>query len=466
MASAQTDGEAPDAPVAGEPEVPPEVGTDPVLPTDPEERGFEEEDEDEVAEPEPEVSEPEPEVSEPASELGRPDAEPAIEEDLAEANREVAPESRREGETVEEIVEEEEVSTADRLASVAGGVGLPWTAPLTWTHNLSARTLAPNGQLTYDPFYSWSFSLRPRWIFDHGTSVGARQNLDVELTEANGTVHDRQLIWSDTQVDATFTLPWKPLDFIISPALTMTLPVSLASRGASRVLGPGIRLLSFRAFSVGQGLILGFQGSYTGWIRHGERQSMDGPGAPPPGDRGANSNCTPTYGPGQSGAGVDLSGLDCNVGGPGANDHTVSAALFGTFIPIDRLAINLSVAYIWAFDRDLGTDCVDTLSGPVCRGDGSATKQNTLLSFSMSVGYDFTPYFTGTIGYGTFTSAVDSDGGREQLFFNENSQLFLSLQFRPAALIAHRRAKAEAEAELSEEEQARNVYQAFSNSRL
>ncbi len=82
----------------------------------------------------------------------------------------------------------------------------------------------------------------------------------------------------------------------------------------------------------------------------------------------------------------------------------------------------------------------------------------------MSVGYDITPYFTASIGYSTLAFYPDSDGTPEHLFYNENSQFSLSFQFRPAALIAQRRA-AQAE-EDADAEQVANAVSNFDAARL
>jgi hypothetical protein len=57
------------------------------------------------------------------------------------------------------------------------------------------------------------------------------------------------------------------------------------------------------------------------------------------------------------------------------------------------------------------------------------------------VGYDFTPYFSGGLSYDTWAAHPDSDGGRENPIYNENTRLIFTLTLRVDGMYASVRDK-------------------------
>lgn len=349
--------------------------------------------------------------------------------------------------------EGETLSAAERAASVTGGQGLPWVFPISWTHNLSVRTLAPNSQLTYNPFYSWSFAASPRWIFSPVFSIGARMTLDVELTDSNSTVEPRDLEWGDLQLDATFALPWRPGGISISPTIALRLPTSNSSRGQSRALGPTVRLLLIKPWSVLQGLVTGVSMGLTGWVHHDSPRLRAGTAGA---DFDTALSTTPGFqladGGGDFSSAYDrvcrtiedgessTSGRNCI----GSNQTRIqfSLSLFASLIPVKGFAINLSYAWIYLRRGQLADQTIGRDQGVITEnpdglqlGDNSRQHHTHISQFSLGVSYDFTPYFTMGLSYNTLAFYPDSDGSLENFFYNENSQFSLSLQFRPAALV-------------------------------
>lgn len=223
-----TDAPAPEAiaPVA-EPE--PEV-SEPVAEPEPEVS-------EPVAEPEPEVSEPEPEVSDDAAGgLGTASPEDQTQDDLQAAEAEVSVDetaAAADG-AAEEGEEGGTLSAAERLASVTGGQGANWTFPVSWSNNLSVDSMRPQHRPTYNPFFSMTFSVAPRYILTPVVSIGARMSLDIEMTDSNLTPEGRDLEWGDLQLDTTFAVPWRPGGLTIAPAIALRLPTSQLSHGSDR----------------------------------------------------------------------------------------------------------------------------------------------------------------------------------------------------------------------------------------
>lgn len=440
----------------------------------------------EVAEPEPEVSdEPEPEVSEPepevsdgggADELGRAAAEPSVEEDLAEATTETSEGTttgegtrrRRRGGDAEGDVEE--ASAENRLASANPTAGLPWSMPMVYTNTITARTLRPRGQLTYNPYWNMNLSVRPRWNFTPALSIGLRQDVDLELTDsglatayANPTNGNYELYPQDTRIDLTYSQGLGSTGILLIPSMQVRLPISPFSRGAGRVFGlaPNFLLLRPSPTENAGVFIPGVALGYVYWITTtnvGNVRRSDGGSVPDEtdeivvGDARTSARCAAT---GSQGGIAD--GGDCEDG-TSTGQHQLALTLFNTWVPGGGVNISVFYSGIWLKGAPLQTACLDTeqvvtASGEsLCVEDGSDTKWRIFGQFGISVGYDITPYLTATLSYSTLAIHPDSDGnGIENPIWNENTTLGLSFQFRPSALAAKLRAE-RAEQEAAEEE--------------
>ena len=399
----------------------------------------------EVSEPEPEGSEPEPELSQPAPELGgeAPGEEvlgegggalgsaadaPALEPEPEVSDEvEAAPEGEGDGDGPDNP------STADRLASpnpVVGGV--KWSMPTIFSQSMTVRTLNEGSQTTFDPTYSWNFSVRPRYIFRPNLTFGARLDTSVELTTNN---FGQRFAFNDLTLDATYTLKQRPAGILFVTAGTLRLPTSELSRQSRRVLQPGGRLTLIRPIPVLQGLIVGGGATYSYWINNSNVR-----GNPRP--LQDNFPCL-TGAPGDQGA------ENCPGAGLGNIEHTFGASLFATLIPVSHLNLNLFFAANWSRNANLAAGCVEVFGPPQPDSgcpDGferfdetSPTKWNVLTSFGVSIGYDVFSYLTLSVGMSTLAFHPNVDGDRvENPFFNEKSAFFLSAQLRPAGLYAER----------------------------
>ena len=452
-----------------------------------------EEPEPEVSEPEPEVSdEPEPEVSRPrpnnanpnprsgAEQLGRAAAEPTVEEDLAEATtegEEPAPtEGRRRRGRTNAGTEEglEEASAENRLASANPTAGLPWSMPIVYTNTITTRTLRPGAQRTYNPYWNMSLSIRPRWNFTPALSVGARVDVDLELTDAghitnysNPVNGNNQVYWQDLRLDVTYS-QGLGAGFSLTPSMQIRVPTSTFSRGDNRILGLAPSLMLMRPTpteNVGV-FIPGLIAGYVYWITNGnvgdpmrrdEEPVDDEVGEYVIGNARTTSRCAAT---GSQGGIPD--GGDCQDGA-GTRQHQLALTGFVTWVPGGGVNISAFYSGIWLRGAQLGDAClgenedvINASGDPRCWDDGSDTKWVVFGQFGISVGYDFTPYLTGTLSYSTLAVHPDTDGnGIENPFWNENATIALSFQLRPAALAVKLRAdRAAAEAAEGGEEAA------------
>jgi hypothetical protein len=73
----------------------------------------------------------------------------------------------------------------------------------------------------------------------------------------------------------------------------------------------------------------------------------------------------------------------------------------------------------------------------VCIDDGSGNDHwRSFSNFRAIVGYDIERWLTLALSYDVWAQHPDSDGGRENPFYNENSRLIFTLTFRADGLYA------------------------------
>ncbi len=408
-----------------------------------------------MTEPEPQLAEPEPEVSET---LER-DLEAAAAESRGElpGDREAAAGAAGEGGEGGEGGESGEgaPSTADRLASANPTAGLPWSMPITWAQNLG---IGQAGASDYVPYYQWRFTLAPRWNFTPALSIGLTTNISVELTNANqhlaigsASTTNREIQIDDVRLDLTYTLPFRPGGVMLITAARLRAPTSQLSRNLNRYIRPELSVLALKPLPVGEGLLVGGQVLLSGWLageprgRRGDSVYTDGEGNP--------VNPCPVA---ESANDIGAVSRSSNCGGGVARVFTPAAGVFMNFIPVNRLTLGAS--FFWfglrgraGADAYLPPDQVATAGGNgLTIGDNSDTKWVHFTSFGLSVSYDIFPYLTVGLNYSTLAVRPDSDGSVENWFYNENTTIGATLQFRPSAFVSSRRAAAaaaEAEAE-------------------
>jgi hypothetical protein len=159
--------------------------------------------------------------------------------------------------------EEEESSGPLRQASLftAASSPVPWRGSQVVLRNaVTAISLDPSAEQTYNPYYAMVWSFRPWWWF--GDRLYVRAQLDVihELTEPDETTYRNEALLDDLHLVLGGAELWRVpyADVSVAASLLLTLPTSKASRARTLVLGigPGLRLS--RAFPVLEGLAVGY----------------------------------------------------------------------------------------------------------------------------------------------------------------------------------------------------------------
>jgi hypothetical protein len=333
-------------------------------------------------------------------------------------------------------------TTAERISSPNPTTeGVPWSFPLFWDQSLSVRSFNEGSQLSRSPNYTWWFTVAPRWIFNDVHSIGISSTVSLEWTDSpseefgRSGFYSREAQWEDLRLDYLISVPGRPGGFMFFVAGDLRLPTSLFSRSRQRYFSPGIRATVVRPIDVLSGMQLGVTAAFWGWFA-GSNVVL-GPAdvfpcrvAPAPGGGGGSSN------------------NDTCFGANSSTKHTSRLSVFWTFVPVDRLAFGLSYTALWGRAYDLAVGCVETLTGPVCIDDGSANDHwRSFSNFRATVGYDIKRWFTLALSYDVWAQHPDSDGGRENPFYNENSRLIFTLTFRADGLYASTRDKRGGEAQ-------------------
>ncbi len=322
---------------------------------------------------------------------------------------------------------QDSLSAASRAASVnPTAAGLSFSLPVFFSQSVNTRGLRRDSQLTYDPTYTWTLSVRPRWNVSERLSLGARQDLTLELTESNLTSRRRQVWVDDTRFDASYTMRARPLGVSLTWMAMLRLPTSLVSIGARRSVNLGGGVLAIRSVDVLGGLVFYGLLSYRAWL--------------------SGSNVIRVRG-GDEAFACDLSGVGSTsaceqAGGFTTTIGTLSMIGQVSLIPRERWTLSLALVAEVHHAHRVGEACVDVLSSPepVClAGDRSRDHIRTLTQFSLSLGYDIRDYLTLSLSYEALAYHPDLDGARDRVLFNELSTLSLTLAFRVGGYIASRR---------------------------
>lgn len=324
-------------------------------------------------------------------------------------------------------------TTAERISSPNPTTeGVPWSFPLFWDQTVTVRSFNDDSQLTHSANYTWWFTVAPRWLFNPQHSIGLNATVSLEWTDSaseefnRAGFYSREALWEDLRIDYLYSVPGRPAGFMFFVAADVRLPTSKFSRSRERYFSPGIRFTALRPFNVLEGMQLGLTAAFWGWFA-GSNVVL------------APSDITPCrIAPGPGG----IATTDTCGGATSSTKTTTRLTGFWTFVPIDRLAIGLGYTALWARANQLAVGCIDTATGEVCIDNGSPTgRWRTFSNFRATIGYDIKRWFTIALSYDVWAQHPDSDGGRENPFYNENSRLIFTLTFRTDGLYASVRDK-------------------------
>jgi hypothetical protein len=324
--------------------------------------------------------------------------------DLDEAEAETEPAEGEAAETEEEQEEEES--------------SLPWrNSTFLWDHAISTATLDPSAGRSYNPFYAWTFSLRPRWYFTDNFYLGLRQDLAYELTDADSGAANHRPELADTRLDVGYS---KFIDqdwFTLGGTIRMTFPTSIASQAYEKVLGIGPTLAAAASFpEVANGIEFGLGSTYAytfATANSARREESE-------------------YGQNLAGGGQTDPG-DSSASFVGRLEHAGTVVLSVDFSPIERLGLSSSFTWWWQSGLDLDSDPItvpcDSCPGGVRTLDTEATNMRLSTWFTLGVNYDVVDWLNLEAYYSHLTSEfseADAETGersRRNPFWSIDSQV-------------------------------------------
>jgi hypothetical protein len=170
--------------------------------------------------------------------------------------------------TAQEASGDEAGATAASDAAAASD-DAPWRgSELIYRNTISALTLDPSAELTWNPYYAMSWTIKPRWWFDDVWYAGARLDLTREISEADDTTYAGETQVGDLLLVAGasdfVTVPGAGID--VSADFIVTTPTSKLSQARTLVLGLGPGVKIGRTFDLGGDFSLVYHVRFTSFL--------------------------------------------------------------------------------------------------------------------------------------------------------------------------------------------------------
>lgn len=230
---------------------------------------------------------------------------------------------------------------------------------LAFAQSLNVNAFSKSAQLSYNPTYSWTFILLPRWYFSKRTFLNMDQRLYLELTNSDSTLYAQRAMLSDTVVGIDTVLYDEDLpgntELTLSGGLHLIAPTSIASRADTMVVGGRARASATMLWKkLVKGASLTVQGRYSHrFLRHNTTEAEQ----PYPcltGGSAAVSNCE-------------------FLGSASGVRNSLSTIISGSLQLTDTVSMALLVWLSWSRGADLAPYTREIESGVVTLPDASTT---------------------------------------------------------------------------------------------
>jgi len=276
---------------------------------------------------------------------------------------------------------------------------------------VSAITLNPSAELTYNPYFAFNWSFQPWFWFNDKAYLRAQLDVIHELTEADTTTYQGEAVVDDLRLvvggSPIWTIPYVGINF--SANLVLTLPTSKASQARTLfvALGPGLRLS--RGFDVLGGLVVGYNLRVTGRLYQFTTAEYETPLIP--GCSSGPSGCSPY--------------LNTGVRNPYMR---VSQVADISLKVLDWVGVSLAVGHSIDWLHDLAE--ADSVSFQAVED-----QDRRYLTF-MELALSFSPidFLEVGIGYSALHPQLAPDSTYYTPFFNRYSVLFVDLKIHADSL--------------------------------
>jgi hypothetical protein len=310
--------------------------------------------------------------------------------------------------------EEGEVSLVEEQPTEEA-VQAPWRgSEFIYRNTVSAYTLDPSADLTWNPYYAMSFGFKPRWWFDDHWYVGARLDVTRELTQADDTTLRGEAWLGDLLLTAGaskfYTIPVVGID--LGADLMLSTPTSKISQGRTMVLGlgPGVRVS--RTFDLAGEFSVGYHVRFSSLFHRFTTSELESPIIP---------TCS------SSGAGCDAF---VNTGVRNTQ-FRVQHGIDLSYEPLEWLALGTGFEHIvdWLYAMDSNDPDVSLLNE-------SPADQRWASSFYFEVTFMPIPALEVGVGYETISPQLAPDSTYYDPFFNRYTTLYVDLRVEVDGLVS------------------------------
>jgi len=295
-----------------------------------------------------------------------------------------------------------------------------------WTNNLNVYSLVPEGNLTYNPTYSWAFSIQPRWYLGPSLFIRLRQDATVEWTDSDFRSLNREFVLNDTQLTLLEGNLASIAGVTFSAGGSLIFPTSIASQSNTMIIGAqGFGLARYTFRDVLNGLILIGSAGYT--YRHFDQnvpQFEDGDDFLVNLGRQGNTDI--------NGA---LSGTLLN------QPHSLGLGISATLVATPKLFFSTSFSWNrgWAFGaaggcvplEGTGDSREEARDPDQCDGeqlpDGETASRDSTF-FSVGASYQFNKWLNVGLSIGTSRLYFIDGFDDRNTFFNRGSTISLTTQ--------------------------------------
>jgi len=276
---------------------------------------------------------------------------------------------------------------------------------LSYRNSVSLNSFDRGAELTYDPSYLMGLELGPRLWFGDALYVRASLAMQVELTTADDTTYQHELVLGDLAVVAglskILTLPLVGVD--VSFDLVLTTPTSKLSQARSlRVgFGPGLRLS--RSFDLLAGLEVGYTLRFNGNLHRYTTSTSE---------TASIVGCTATDGSCDPFRNSGLRNSQLRV----VNSLDLSLA----FLSWLRLELAYGLVLDWTYPFD---------------DDGGSRQQRHGSQFDAALAFQALPSLGVALGLSTVSPQLAPDASYYNPFYNRYSLVYLDLRLDFGGLV-------------------------------
>ncbi len=307
-----------------------------------------------------------------------------------------------------------EVEEEVRAESETSLAKAPWRRSVfVYRNAMSLNSIDPSAELTYNPYYSMSYSAQPWWWFDDHIFVRARLDLSQELTNADVTTYENEALLGDFSVATgyanIYTIP--VAEIVLGADILVTAPTSKSSLARTKILGimPGIGMR--RSFDLLGGLSVGYRGRFGATLHQHTTSERETPLVP--GCIGSSEGCGAFLSTGVRNSQYQMS-------------HTLNAGLS----IYDWLEVGAYYSFIVSYLYDIEKD--DPRISHLAQEPQNVRYMSM---FEASVTVNPLPYLGVSLGLSTVSPQLAPDSTYYNPLYNRYTTVFLDMQFSIEDLI-------------------------------